>query len=216
MSVTLPVAFANAALDAFFADNSFVSGAEATSADAEVFQALSAAPDAAAFPNAARWYSHIASKGDAVASLKAPEAAAAPAAAAEEAADEDDIDLFGSDEEEDEEAERLKAERLAEYQAKKAAKGPGPAAKSAVTLEIKTWDSDTDLDELERLIKEIQMDGLVWGVKGEKIAVAYGIFKLRINITIEDAKVSTDDLIDKICELEDYVQSVDILAFMKL
>lgn len=45
-------------------------------------------------------------------------AAAAPAAAA----DDDDIDLFGSDEEEDAEAERVKAERVAAYNAKKAAK----------------------------------------------------------------------------------------------
>ena len=36
--------------------------------------------------------------------------------------DDEDIDLFGSDDEEDAEAERIKAERVAAYNAKKAAK----------------------------------------------------------------------------------------------
>ena len=62
--------------------------------------------------------------------------AKAPEAAAE---DEDDIDLFGSDdEEEDEAAEKLKAERLAEYKKKKEGKTK-PAAKSVVTMDVKPW-----------------------------------------------------------------------------
>ena len=36
--------------------------------------------------------------------------------------DDDEVDLFGSDDEEDEEAERIKAERVAAYNVKKAAK----------------------------------------------------------------------------------------------
>lgn len=60
----------------------------------------------------------------------------AKAPAAEE--DDDDVDLFGSDEEEDEAAEKLKAERLAEYNKKKAGKVK-PAAKSIVTLDVKPW-----------------------------------------------------------------------------
>ncbi|KAJ1850220.1 Translation elongation factor 1 beta [Coemansia sp. RSA 486] len=215
MSISLSATTANVVLNGFFEDNSFVSGVEASSADAEVFKALAAAPDASVFPHLARWYKHIASKGDAIASLKTADAPAAAAAAAEEE-DEDDIDLFGSDEEEDAEAERIKAERLAAYQAKKAAKGPGPAAKSMITFEIKPWEADTDLDELEKLVKAIEMDGLTWGQRGQKIPIAYGICKLQINATVEDAKVSTDDLTDLIMEFEDFVQSVDIAAFMKL
>ncbi|KAJ1891088.1 Translation elongation factor 1 beta [Kickxella alabastrina] len=214
MSISLSALTANIVLNGFFEDNSFVSGVEATAADAEVFQALSAAPDASVFPHLARWYKHISSKGDAINSLKTVDAPVAVAAATE---DEDDIDLFGSDdEEEDAELEKLKAERLAAYQAKKVAKGPGPAAKSMVTFEVKPWEAETDLDELQVLVKGIEMDGLTWAQTGQKIPIAYGVSKLQINATIEDAKVSTDDLIDKITEFEDYVQSVDIAAFMKL
>ena len=42
------------------------------------------------------------------------------AAAAQKADDDDDIDLFGSDDEADEDAEKLKAERIAAYTARKA------------------------------------------------------------------------------------------------
>ncbi|KAJ1961624.1 hypothetical protein GGI12_003141 [Dipsacomyces acuminosporus] len=215
MSVSVSAATFNAILNGFFEDNSFVSGVEATAADAEVFKALSGAPDAAVFPHLARWYKHIASKGDAIDSLKAAEAPKAAEAAAEE--DDEDIDLFASDDEEvDEEAEKLKQERLEAYKAKKAAKGPGPAAKSMITFDIKPWDAETDLVELEGLVKTIEMDGLVWAQKGQLIPIAFGVKKLQINATVEDAKVSTDDLAEKIQEFEDHVQSVDIAAFMKL
>lgn len=62
---------------------------------------------------------------------KAPEAAAAE--------EDEEIDLFGSDdEEEDAAAEKLKAERLAEYKKKKEGKTK-PAAKSVVTMDVKPW-----------------------------------------------------------------------------
>ena len=48
-----------------------------------------------------------------------PASPAKPASAKEE--DDDDLDLFGSDDEEDEANEKLKAQRVAEYNAKKAA-----------------------------------------------------------------------------------------------
>ena len=55
------------------------------------------------------------------------------------AAEEEDVDLFNSDdEEEDPEAVRVREERLAAYTEKKAAK-PKPVAKSIVTLDVKPW-----------------------------------------------------------------------------
>jgi len=150
--------------------------------------------------------------------------AAAPAAKKEESEDEDDdddMDFFGSDDDEvDEEAERVKAERVAAYNAKKAAKVAtkgAVAAKSMITLDVKPFDDETDLDALAIKIKsEIAMDGLVWGEKHEKKPLAFGIFKLVVTAVVEDEKVSTDDLTEKIEEYEDEVQSVDIAAFNKL
>ena len=209
------------ALNDFISEKSYIEGAAASQADVAVFEAMSGAPDATKYAHAARWYNHIASFTAEFSSLlgekKAaseygPEVKAAPVKAA--AAD-DDVDLFASDEEEDAEAERLKAQRLAEYRAKKAAKGPGPAAKSSVLIDVKPWDNETDLGEMERQVRLIKMDGLLWG-GSQLVPIGYGIQKLQINCIVEDEKVGTDILEEAICGLEDLVQSIDIAAFNKI
>jgi elongation factor 1-beta len=96
--------------------------------------------------------------------------------------DDEDIDLFGDDDEEDAEAERVKAERVAAYAAKKATK-PKTAAKSVVTFEVKPWDDETDMVALENAVRSIEMDGLVWGAS-KLVAVGYGIKKLQVTIVI--------------------------------
>lgn len=168
-----------------------------------------------AYPDFARWFNHIASFTEEFETLPAGKAPAATAAAAEEDEDDDEVDLFGSDDEVDEEAEKLKQQRLADYAAKKAAKGPKPAAKSIVTLDVKPWDDETDLEELLANVKAIEMDGLVWGAH-QWIPVGFGIKKLQINLVIEDAKVSLDELQSNIEEDEDHVQSTDVAAMQKL
>lgn len=138
-----------------------------------------------------------------------------PAAGAAKKADDDDVDLFGSDdEEEDAEAEKAKAARLAEYQAKKAKK-PVVIAKSSVVLDVKPWDDTTDMAEMERFVREISMDGLLWGAS-ELVAIGYGIKKLRISCVIEDDKVGTDILDEQITANEEQVQSVDVYSFNKI
>merc|ERR1712050_100688 len=97
-----------------------------------------------------------------------------PAKKAESEDDDDDCSDFDFDSEsEDEEekaaAEALKAKRVAEYNARKAEKAAKKgvvAAKSMITLDVKPFDDETDLDALAAKIKaEIAMDGLVWGQK---------------------------------------------------
>ncbi|KAI7899448.1 uncharacterized protein BX663DRAFT_520957 [Cokeromyces recurvatus] len=212
MSFTLEAPLAFKILDNYFENVSYVKGVEASDADVAVFNALPEGPCAKTYPHLARWYAHIA----AVKGLNTKDAAAAAAPAAAAAAEEEeDIDLFGSDDEEvDEEAEKLKAQRLAEYNAKKAAK-PKPIAKTTVTLEVKPWDDETNMDELTAAVKAINMDGLLWGGH-QLVAIGYGIKKLQINCVVEDDKVMMDDLTDAIQDLEDYVQSVDIAAMQKI
>lgn len=62
-----------------------------------------------------------------------PSKRAAPAAEDDE---DDDIDLFGSDDEEDKEAIKLREERLRQY-AEKKAKKPALVAKSSILLDVK-------------------------------------------------------------------------------
>jgi len=127
--------------------------------------------------------------------------------------DDDDVDLFGSDEE-DEEAERLKQERINAYAAKKSKK-PALIAKSSILLDVKPWDDETDMSKLEECVRTVQMDGLLWGAS-KLLPVGYGIKKLQINCVVEDDKVGTDILEEEITKFEDYVQSVDVAAFNKI
>lgn len=71
-------------------------------------------------------------------------AAAKPTAAAKPApaVDDDDVDLFGSDED-DEEAEKIKEERVKAYSEKKSKK-PALIAKSSILLDVKPWDDEVN------------------------------------------------------------------------
>lgn len=40
---------------------------------------------------------------------------------------------------------------------------PTVIAKSSLLVDIKPWDDETDMAEMERLVRTIEMDGLVWG-----------------------------------------------------
>jgi len=217
-------------LERWLTTRSYITGYTPSQADVTCFKTISSTPDAAKYPQAARWYKHIASYEEEFGGLDGdkskafteygPTAAEAedggapvPAAGGD---DDDDVDLFGSDdEEEDAEAERVKQARLAEYNAKKAAKGPKPAAKSIVTLEVKPWDDETDMKALEAAVRSVEKDGLVWGAS-QLIPVGFGIKKLQINLVIVDEKVSVDELQEQIQEFEDFVQSTDVAAMQKL
>jgi len=127
----------------------------------------------------------------------------------------DDFDLFGSsDEEDDDEAERIKAERLAQY-AEKKSKKKAVIAKSSILLDVKPWADDTDLVEMEKLVRSVEADGLVWGAS-KLVPVAFGIKKLQISCVVEDDKIGTDFLEEEIEAFEELVQSVDIAAFNKI
>merc|ERR1712003_48477 len=163
--------------------------------DVKIFQTIKSSPDAK-FINALRWWNNLAS-------YKAEFASLGAGAAAEEEED-DDVDLFGSDDEEDAEAERIKAERIAAYNARKSAKEDKKGkviAKSNIILDIKPWDDETPMAKLEECIRSITMDGLLWGT-GKLVAIGYGIKKLQITCVIEDDKVMMDDLEDQVVGFE--------------
>lgn len=116
------------------------------------------------------------------------------------------------DDEEKAQMERMKAKAAAAGKDKKKA----VIAKSLIVWEVKPWEAETNLDDLAKLILAIQLDGLEWKTEYKKEPIAYGVFKLVIGAVVEDEKVSTDDIQEKMEALEDYVQSVDIAAFNKL
>ncbi|KAA2229807.1 hypothetical protein F0L46_25425, partial [Salinarimonas soli] len=85
----------------------------------------------------------------------------------------------------------------------------------SILLDVKPWDDETDMKEMENQVRTIEMEGLLWGAS-KLVPVGYGINKLQIMCVIEDDKVSVDLLTEKIQEFEDFVQSVDIAAFNKI
>ncbi|KAL8968201.1 MAG: hypothetical protein Q9197_005007 [Variospora fuerteventurae] len=217
-------------LESWVTCRSYVSGYGPSQADVASFKALPGLPKVEKYPHAWRWYKHIASYQSEFSSLPGDPSKAytsygpekseatlnpkdAPKAAAEE--EEEDDDLFGSDDEsEDEETKKKREENLAAYKKKKEGKTK-PAAKSIVTLDVKPWDDETDMKQLEENMRKIEMDGLTWGAS-KLVPLAFGIKKLQVNLVVEDEKVSIDDLQQQIEGDEDYVQSTDVAAMQKL
>lgn len=106
-------------------------------------------------------------------------------------------------------------------------------AKSNIILDVKPWDDETNMKELEASVRKIETDGLLWGAGkyyfyypclynicllflAKLVPLAYGIHKLQISCVVEDEKVSVDWLQEQIEAVENYVQSVDIAAFNKV
>ncbi|CAJ0577408.1 unnamed protein product, partial [Mesorhabditis spiculigera] len=84
--------------------------------------------------------------------------------------------------------------------------------RSTILLDIKPLEAETDLVQLERLMRGEFMIGLSWG-PSKLVPIAYGLQKLRIIACVEDEVVSVDALIEQLEAHDQYVQSVDIVAF---
>merc|ERR1711881_563481 len=181
-------------LNDFLLTRSYIDGWTVSGEDVALFKKVSKPSNS--HQNALRWWNHINSFAAVFNGLESElkSVPAAAPAAADDDEDDDDDDFFASSDEEDEEAakaaEELKAKRIAEYNARKAAKEEKKGkviAKSSITFDVKPWDDETDLDVLCGKIKAIEKD-----------------------------KVGSDDLIEEIEAFEDEVQSVDVAAFQKI
>ncbi|KAG5203607.1 hypothetical protein JEQ12_003190 [Ovis aries] len=127
--------------------------------------------------------------------------------------DDEDIDPSGSEEEEEsEEAKRLR-EELAWNESKKA-KQPSLVAKSSVLPDMNPWDDEKSMEKLEKRVRSIQAEGLVWA-SSKLDPVRYGIKKLQIQCVVEDDEVGTDTL-EKITAFDENVQSMVMAVFNKI
>ena len=217
------------ALEAKLKNQQWVGGQQPSAADKEAYESLKAGTvSAETHPHTFAWFCLVFKFSDAVKNSW-PAAGAAggkkdggkgkggKGGKAEKKKDDDcDMDdLFGDDDPADAEAAKKAAEA-----AKEKAKGKKKKvviAMSLVLLEVKPLDDTTNLDELaQKIFKEITQDGLFWKTEYKKEPVAFGIFKLIIGFSLEDEKVSVDNIVEKIEEFEDHVQSVEIAAFNKI
>jgi elongation factor 1-beta len=62
-----------------------------------------------------------------------------------------------------------------------------------VTLDVKPWDDETDMKQLEAGVRSVEKDGLVWGAS-KLVPVGFGVSKLQITLVVEDEKVSLEEL----------------------
>merc|ERR1712032_1632480 len=127
--------------------------------------------------------------------------------------DDDDLDLFGDDDEEEAAAAKAAAAKAKAGKKKK----EKPPEMSLIIFEVKPLDDKTNLDRVAKRCFGIKKDGLIWKTGDyKKEPVAFGIFKLIIGFSCEDAKVSVDDIQEEIEGFEDMVQSVEIASFTKI
>ena len=217
------------ALEAKLKNQQWVGGQQPSVADKEAYEGLKAGTvSAETHPHTFAWFCLVFKFSDAVKNSwpaaggaggkKEGGKAKGGKGGKKEAKKEDEMDmddLFGDDDPADAEAAKKAAEA-----AKAGAKGKKKKvviAMSLVLLEVKPLDDTTNLDDLaQKIIKEITQDGLFWKTEYKKEPVAFGIFKLIIGFSLEDEKVSVDDIVEKIEALEDEVQSVEIAAFNKI
>jgi elongation factor 1-beta len=227
------------ALDKHLATKSYVTGYALSDDDKKAFAALKAFPARASTPNAYRWALHISAltgmqlAGGAPSSGSAPAPAAKAGGAKAKKADDEDMDLFGDDDDVNSDGEnaeeaaatvarrqRMEAARKlkADADAKKGAvvKKEKPAEKSLIVLEVKPWEADTDLKMVWQEIIKKEQEGLRWGDSYKLEPVAYGIMKLVMTVTIEDAKVLLDDITEHIEGLEEWVQSCNVASMNKV
>jgi elongation factor 1-beta len=229
-----------AELDSFLASRSYIEGYTLSAADKSTFETFGAsALSTKSKKHAFRWALHIA----AVAGLEGAFTNASVAvasvnvestAAVETKKADDDMDIFdyGEDNEEvdAEQAAADKARRsriaaalklkkdkdLADGKVKKDKEKP--AEKSLIVLDVKPWEAQDDafFKTLWDNIVKFQQDGLSWGASYKLEPVAFGVRKLVLTCTIEDAKVLMDDVTDNIEAMEDFVQSVTVASMNKL
>ena len=88
-------------------------------------------------------------------------------------------------------------------------------AKTSVLFDVMPRDIKTDLDKMMECVRSIRMDGLHWGAC-QRESVAFGIEKMKLMCTVEDSKVSIDELQKKMEGFKDFVQSVEVSAMNKI
>jgi len=199
------------------ADQSFIAGHVApNSCDVDILGALGK-NDFSAYPNIKRWHKYISSfSSDERKAWKTGfiyiEGYDADAVPKEEEIEVDD--LFGDLTEE--ESAAIAAKKKEEEEKKKAAAKEKKVIvqKSSICLDIKPIDDETNMEEMENAVRQIKLPSLRWNA-AKFIDVAYGIKKLQILCTIEDEKVSSQDLEDAVLALSTMVQSMDVQSWNK-
>lgn len=225
MSFTIANDEGIAAVEAFLAENSYLSGGNAPGAeDAALLGEMETAkfiPQSSTSPNLFGWWWTLAAfranaralwgQGKKTTSKKATskKEEAAPA----EDDDDDSFDPFA----EDEDAEAAAAELKKKQAEKKGKKHPRKdQAKSILEFDVKGYEMDQDWNAMATNIRSLTLEGVTWMDSHEIVPIAFGMKKLRMKCIIVDDLTCTDDIFDAITEkFEDDIQSIDTESLNK-
>lgn len=237
MSFTIANDEGVAAVEAFLATNSYLSGGNAPGAqDADLLTEIENAkfiPKSCASPNLFGWWWTLApfranaralwSKGCAKKEEKkecTKKEEKKECTKKEEkkeekkAEDDDDFDPFADDAEADKAAEEQKKKKMEEGKSKKHARKD--QAKSILEFDVKGYELEQDWNVMADGIRKIVIEGNTWMDSHEILPIAFGMKKLRMKCVIIDDLTCTEDIFEKIQEaFEEDVQSVDTVSFNK-
>eukprot|EP01071_Lankesteria_metandrocarpae_P003374 Lankesteria_metandrocarpae@DN2922_c0_g1_i1.p1 len=187
------------ALESRFEEYPYVYNYNATQDDASLFVALTNAPKANQYPCLTRWYLHMCAFSDNEKRSWPKGQGVVGAAKPVEAKkvvddDDDDFDPFAEETDADKEAKKEMAMKA------KAALKPKKVVinRSTLVIDVKPNSSTTNLDVVEKLVREIKLDGVEWSTASKRLPIAYGLMKLQIGCTIVDDLINTDVIIDEI------------------
>ena len=88
-----------------------------------------------------------------------------------------------------------------------------PISKTPIKIDVKPWSKDSDMDAVLAAVKNIAMDGILWGTH-EFVPGDDGMTLLKINCELDLIKVSEDEILEKNNDLIDFVMAAKISSYM--
>ncbi|CAD2090095.1 elongation factor 1-beta, putative [Plasmodium vinckei brucechwatti] len=187
-------------LNTFFAENSYFEHYMLSANDIKIYSQIKCVINKDTYPHLYRWYSHISSLPKHVLDKYMDNKNCKKNCPKKAANDDDDndIDLFGDSNNDDksilEKKKQEKEEALKKKKQKEKEKN-----RSILIIEIKPKSIDTDISKIPKLVKEKIVDeNIKWGEEVKKLPVAFGLYKLHMSCIIYDDFVNTNELIEKI------------------
>ncbi|CXI31837.1 elongation factor 1-beta, putative [Plasmodium berghei] len=187
-------------LNSFFAENSYFENYMLSGNDIKIYNQIKCVINKDTYPHLYRWYNHINSLPNYVLDKYMDNKNCKKSCPKKTANDDDDndIDLFGDSNNDDksilEKKKQEKEEALKKKKQKEKEKN-----RSILIIEIKPKSIDTDISKIPKLVKEKIVDeNIKWGEEVKKLPVAFGLYKLHMSCIIYDDFVNTNELIEKI------------------
>ncbi|SBS94756.1 translation elongation factor, putative [Plasmodium ovale curtisi] len=155
-------------LNAFFAKHSYYQNYALSALDVKIYNQIKCVIDKDMYPHLYRWYKHISSL---------------PSAVLDQYTENTDKGKKGNTDEKKTNAK----------------KSPAAANDDDVDNDIDLFGDNTDISKIPKLVKQKIVDeNIKWGEEVKKLPVAFGLYKIHMSCIIYDDFVNTNELIDKI------------------